>query len=76
MATPHVAGLASLTWNTSPNASYTQIKNAILNSGDVVSALAGKTTTSKRINAFNTLNVFGDTTPNAFTFTAITGAAT
>jgi subtilisin family serine protease len=31
MATPHVAGLASLAWNFRPNASSTQIRNAIIN---------------------------------------------
>jgi len=56
MATPHVAGLAALIWGTKPNLSSSQVKNAILSTGDALPALSGKTVTSKRINAFNALD--------------------
>ncbi|MEI7557621.1 MAG: S8 family serine peptidase [bacterium] len=63
MATPHVAGLASLAWSARPNLSYAQIKNVILNSGDAIGSLAGKTVSGKRINAQNVLLALGYTQP-------------
>ena len=50
MAGPHVAGAAALLWAQNPGASYAEIKRRLLNSGDVVSSLAGKTITGRRIN--------------------------
>lgn len=55
MATPHVAGLATLIWSKQPSLSYLQIKDAILTSGDAVAALVGKVDTGTRINAANAL---------------------
>ena len=55
MAAPHVAALASLAWSYQPTLSATAIKNAILNSGDSIPSLAGKTISGKRINAYKTL---------------------
>ncbi len=51
MAAPHVAGLAALIQGYNPSLSSSQVKNAILNTGDSVSSLSGKTVTGKRINA-------------------------
>ena len=56
MATPHVAGLAALIWGYKSELSYSEIKDVILETGDELSDLDGKTTTGKRINAFNALN--------------------
>lgn len=55
MATPNVAGLASLAWAYRPDLSFLDIKNAILNNGDSIASLSGKTVTGKRINAYKTL---------------------
>lgn len=55
MATPHVTGLAALIKAKYPAAEWRSIKNLILSGGDGVTALAGKTLTGKRINAFASL---------------------
>ncbi|MEI6426282.1 MAG: S8 family serine peptidase [Candidatus Absconditabacteria bacterium] len=55
MATPYVAGLASLARSMRPELDYQTIKSVILGSGDTFSSLAGKTVSGKRINAYNTL---------------------
>jgi subtilisin family serine protease len=56
MACPHVAGEAALIWAQYPSASYKEIKSRIMNSGDALSALDGKTITGKRINVEKALN--------------------
>jgi hypothetical protein len=56
MACPHVAGEAALLMAQFPNAKYSEIKQRILNSGDSLGALSGKTVTGKRINVLNALN--------------------
>ncbi len=55
MAAPYVAGLAALMYGYVPNLPYSQIKSIILNTGDSLGALSGKTVSGKRINAYNTL---------------------
>ncbi len=55
MAAPHVAGLAALLWGYNPSLTVAQVKDIILTKGDAVAALTGKTTTGKRINAYNAL---------------------
>ena len=55
MAAPQVAGLASLAWSYRPDISVTDIKNAIMNNGDSIASLSGKTVSGKRINAYKTL---------------------
>jgi subtilisin family serine protease len=55
-ATPFVTGVVALACSISPpNVSYTTICNAILNGGDPIAALAGKTVTGKRLDAYGTL---------------------
>ena len=56
MATPHVSGLAAMLMAYNPNYSYTEIIESIKNGGDIVSALNGKTTTSKAVNAMGSLS--------------------
>ena len=58
MATPHVSGVAALAWSLAPDATVTEMRNALLNSGDLVQGLVGKTVSGRRLNAFNTLDVF------------------
>ena len=56
MACPHVAGAAALIWAQFPNADYKEIKRRLLETGDDLPALAGKTTTGKRINVLRALD--------------------
>jgi subtilisin family serine protease len=51
MATPHVSGVAALLMEQYPNDSIASIKARILSNVDVLPALAGKVTTSGRLNA-------------------------
>ncbi|MGN6368016.1 MAG: S8 family serine peptidase [Phycisphaerae bacterium] len=54
-AAPIVSGIAALLKSRYPAASMSQIKNAILSSGDPDPALIGKTITGKRVNALKAL---------------------
>ncbi len=56
MAAPHVAGLAALLWEYQPDLTWAQVKDRILQTGDSIAALSGKTVTGKRIDAYNALN--------------------
>ena len=55
IATPHVAGLAAYLLSIKPTSTYSQIISNILTSGDAVASLSGKTSTGKRINAYNSV---------------------
>ena len=55
MATPYVAGLAAMVWSYNPAYTYTQVVSAIKNGGEVATALTGKTTTGKAVNAMGSL---------------------
>lgn len=55
MATPHVAGLASLAWSYRSDLNYLDIKDAIINGWDAVASLSGIIVSGKRINAYTTL---------------------
>ncbi|PNJ93931.1 hypothetical protein CEP13_11520, partial [Cylindrospermopsis raciborskii C03] len=55
MASPHVAGAAALLWSENPTWTAQQVKNALMNTGDSIPALAGKTVSGKRLNVFNAL---------------------
>lgn len=55
MATPHVAGAAALIWSYQPALSNLQIKETLMNSGDSIVSLAGKTVSGKRLNINNAL---------------------
>lgn len=56
MAAPHVAGLAALLKSANQSLTGTQLRNCILNTGDSLSSLNGKTTTGRRINAFSAVS--------------------
>jgi len=73
MAAPHVVGLASLAWSYRPDLSYLDIKNAILNNGDSLASLSGKTITGKRINAYKTLASLAN--PKVLTLSGFTNAS-
>ncbi|MFN5067050.1 MAG: S8 family serine peptidase, partial [Aphanizomenon sp.] len=55
MASPHVAGAAALVWSQNPTWTAQQVKNTLMNTGDSIAALAGKTVSGKRLNVFNAL---------------------
>lgn len=63
MAAPYVAGLAGYLLSVNPSATYSQLRDNILNNGDAIDALSGKTTTGKRINAYNSVLEMGGVTP-------------
>ncbi|HDY75707.1 MAG TPA: hypothetical protein ENH49_04210, partial [Candidatus Marinimicrobia bacterium] len=65
MAAPHVAGLAALLLAQNPALTVPQLKALILENGDSLPALSGKTTTGKRINAYNSLRAGDITAPTA-----------
>ena len=68
MATPHVSGTAALVLSLRPTATVAELRAALLETGDTVSSLAGKTVTGKRLNALGAvghggpLGVTGDAT--------------
>ncbi|HCQ20978.1 MAG TPA: hypothetical protein DIU28_05840, partial [Anabaena sp. UBA12330] len=55
MASPHVAGAAALVWSENPTWTAQQVKNTLMNTGDSIAALAGKTVSGKRLNVYNAL---------------------
>lgn len=56
MACPHVAGEAALLWAQFPGASYQEIKQRIMETGDDLPALKNVTVTGKRINVANAMS--------------------
>jgi len=57
MAAPHVAGLAAMLWEYYPELTYAQVMDSVINQGDALASLVGKTVSGRRINAFNSLNL-------------------
>lgn len=57
MAAPHVAGAAALLWAKAPTASIDSIKELLMDGGDDLAALSGKTVSGKRLNAFTSLGM-------------------
>ena len=55
MAAPHVTGAAALLWSQNPTWTAQQVKNTLMNTGDSIAALAGKTVSGKRLNVYNAL---------------------
>jgi len=55
MATPVVSGMAVLVYAQFPDLSPSAMKHRLMYSGDVITALDGKTVSGRRVNAFNSL---------------------
>lgn len=55
-ATAHVTGVVGLLLSANPNLTVAQLRNALLNTGDVLPALTGKTLTGRRLNARKALD--------------------
>ncbi|WP_341502131.1 S8 family serine peptidase [Gallaecimonas sp. GXIMD4217] len=62
MASPHVAGAAALIWSINPDLSPVEMKQLLMDSGDELPALVGKTVSGKRINLASALDA-ADPTP-------------
>ncbi|RUO30942.1 peptidase S8 [Aliidiomarina sedimenti] len=62
MASPHVAGTAALIWSIAPHLDLFEVKQILLDSGDPIPALAGRTVTGNRLNAYQAL-LDADPTP-------------
>ena len=69
MATPHVTGAAALAFALEPNATYTEVRNAILGGVDHKANLAGVVATGGRLNLVGMIDKLGlyvsDTNPAA-----------
>ncbi len=55
MATPHVTGAANLLLSAYPEMSNEELKSRLMNTGDSVASLQGKTVSGKRLNVNNAL---------------------
>ncbi|QQR83585.1 S8 family serine peptidase [Candidatus Peregrinibacteria bacterium] len=54
-ATPFVTGVAAMVWGAYPTLTASEVKQIIMQSGDSVPSLAGKTVSGKRLNAYRAL---------------------
>lgn len=50
MATPHVAGAAALYWSAHPNATWRDVKQALLSSTIAIPAMSGKSVSGGKLN--------------------------
>ncbi|MEM9102883.1 MAG: S8 family serine peptidase [Pseudomonadota bacterium] len=60
MAAPHVTGTAALIWSVAPELTVQEVKELLLDTGDLTQDLIGITLTGKRLNAFNALTSIND----------------
>lgn len=63
MASPHVAGAAALLWSINPEITPLEMKAILMDSGDELTSLEGKTVSGKRLNLVNAL-ADADPTPS------------
>lgn len=63
MASPHVAGSAALLWSVNPELTAAEMKTILMDSGDSLLSLEGKTVSGKRVNLVNAM-VEADPTPS------------
>ncbi len=64
MATPHVAGVAALVLSANSTLSVDELKDILINSGDPIPSLDGRTVSGKRLNAANALEQAGPPVPH------------
>lgn len=60
MASPHVAGIAALAWSVVPDKNYSEIRSAVMNSGDDIGALDGRTTSGHAADARQAIEAAND----------------
>ena len=65
MAAPHVAGVAALAWSVKGNATWGEVRDAIISSTDPLEVLQGKVATGGRLNALGTLRALVGGIPNS-----------
>jgi subtilisin family serine protease len=53
MATPHVAGAAALYWSVNPNATWREVRDAIMKSSKPINSLNGKSVSGGKLNVEN-----------------------
>lgn len=63
MATPHVAGAAALVLSANNTLTVTELKDILVNSGDSIASLAGRTVSGKRLNVASALDEAGPPQP-------------
>jgi subtilisin-like proprotein convertase family protein len=63
MATPHVAGAAALVLSANNTLTVTELKDILINSGDSIASLAGRTVSGKRLNVASALDEAGPPQP-------------
>ena len=73
MATPHVAGAAGLVWSINPALSPVEMKQLLMDSGDPISPLDGRTVSGTRLNVHQAL-IDADPAPS-FTFSVTPSSA-
>ncbi len=66
MATPHVAGAAALMLSANPALTTAEVKQFLMNSGDSIPALSGKTVSGKRLNVAQAIVDSGGTGPSFY----------
>ncbi len=64
MATPHVTGACALIWEQHPDKTYAEIKDAVLNSVDVLPDLSGRCVSGGRLNLYEALTYFSSIPPS------------
>jgi len=64
MATPHVAGLATLVWSQNPGWTFQQVKDRIMNTARAIPALTGKCVTGATADGLAALTSPGATPPD------------
>lgn len=74
MATPHVAGVAALALASDASLTVADLKALVLDNADAITALAGITVTSGRLNAYNTLQALNRVVVSPATATVAVGA--
>jgi subtilisin family serine protease len=57
MATPHMTGAAALVWSINPDLTPLEMKQLLMDSGDVNAGLTGKTVAGTRLNVANALDL-------------------
>ena len=59
MAAPHVSGVAAMIMANNPDCSLDTVKSQIMDTGDSLSSLSGKTVSGKRLNAWSAVGGIG-----------------
>ncbi len=63
MATPHVAGAAALMLSVNNELVVDELKSVLMDSGDPISAISGKSVSGKRLNVYNALTTMPQPSP-------------